>query len=336
MTWAWPEAAWFVLLLPLVPLLWQWREGRRPTLRHPDMRYLPVTESRRARWARWLPLLGRLLAALLVLVALIGPRWPVPGSRIPSDGIALVFVLDVSGSMGESDVLLEGQPVTRLQAAAGLLKQFIAGGNGYTDRNNDAIGLVTFAAKPVDVCPPTLSHQAILHFLDKAKPIGTVPDSSTNIGDALGLATNLLRNSPIKSKAIILISDGEHTVPADVDAQALKPRQAAQLAAALGIRVHTIFLSGSPNNDAARQAEMLRAEQTLRAVSQMTQGESSSASDGAGLMKISQRLDTLEKSRLESFVYTDYVETRPWLIVCALVCMLVTIVLEETWLRLHP
>jgi len=336
LTWATPEAAWLLLLLPLAWPLWKWRERHRPTLHHPDMRFLPAEPSRRVNWARWLPFIGRLLTTLLIILALIGPRWPVPGSRIPSEGIALVFVLDVSGSMGESDVLLDGQPVTRLQAASGVIQRFLAGGDGFSYRGNDAIGLVTFAARPIEVCPPTLSHHAVKYYLDRSKPVGTIPDSSTNIGDALGVAIDLLRRSPIKSQAIVLISDGEHTVPAELEPDALKPRQAAQLAAALGIRVHTIFLAGATGTDAARKAEQERAEKSLQSVSQITQGVAASASDGAALQQISQKLDALEKSRVESFVYTEYYEVRPWLILAALLCLLTTIILEETWLRINP
>jgi Ca-activated chloride channel family protein len=277
-----------------------------------------------------------MLTALIMVLAMMGPRWPVPGSRIPSEGIALVFVLDVSGSMGESDVLLEGQPVTRLQAAVSVIQRFLAGGEGFSYRGNDAVGLVTFAARPIEVCPPTLSHHAVRYYLERAKPIGTIPDSSTNIGDALGVAIDLLRRSSIKSQAIVLISDGEHTVPAELEPEALKPRQAAQLAAALGIRVHTIFLAGATGGDAARQAEQERAEKSLQSVAQMTQGVSASASNGTGLQQMSQKLDALEKSRLESYVYTEYYEMRPWLILAALVCLLATIILEETWLRVSP
>ncbi len=336
MTLAWPEAAWLLILLPLAWPLWKWRERLRPTLHHPDMRFLPSQPSRRVTWARLLPLLGRWVSFLFLLLALIGPRWPVPGSRIPSEGIALVFVLDVSGSMGESDVLLDGQPVTRLQAAVGVIQRFLAGGDDFSYRGNDAIGLVTFAARPIDVCLPTLSHHAVKYYLDRAKPIGTVPDSSTNIGDALGVAVDLLRRSPIKSQAIVLISDGEHTVPAELEPEALKPRQAAQLAAALGIRVHTIFLAGAAGTDAEKKAEQERAEKALQSVAQLTQGIAASASDGAGLQKISQKLDALEKSRVESFIYTEFYEWRPWLILAALVCLVTTILLEETWLRINP
>jgi Ca-activated chloride channel family protein len=331
----WPEAFWFAPLLLLFYPLWRWREKQRPTLPYPDTRFLKITPTRRVWLARWVPFIGRLLTGILLLLALANPRWPVPGSQIPSEGIALVFVLDVSGSMAERDVLLDGQPVTRLQAASSVLKRYLSG-TGANARGNDAIGLVTFAVRPVDVCPPTLSHASVEYFLNQAQPVGTVPDSSTNIGDAMGVAVDLLRRSGLKSQAIVLISDGEHTVPAEVDKDALKPRQAAQLAAAFGIRVHTIFLSGAPGGDAAKLAEQQRAEATLRSVAEMTQGQASLASDGDGLAQISQKLDALEKSRITSFLYTEYLEGRTWLLLAALVVLLTTIVLEESWLRVVP
>jgi len=332
---AWPEAFWFAPVLLLFYPLWRWREKQRPTLPYPDTRFLQVTASHRVWLARWLPLLGRWLVGVLLLLALANPRWPVPGSQIPSEGIALMFVLDVSGSMAERDVLLDGQPVTRLQAACSVLKRYLAG-SGASARGNDAIGLVTFALRPIDVCPPTLSHASVEYFLNQAQPIGTVPDSSTNIGDAMGVAVDLLRRSGLKSQLMVLISDGEHPVPSEIDKDALKPRQAAQLAAAFGIRVHTIFLSGSPGGDATKLAEQRRAEATLRSVSEMTQGQASLASDGDSLALISQKLDTLEKSRITSFLYTEYLEGRPWLLALALVVLCATIVLEETWFRVVP
>ncbi len=337
MTSAWPLAWWFLPFVILVAPLWWWREKHRPALRHPDLRFLPAgDQSPRIAWARWWPLAGRLLTALCLWLALLGPRWPLPGSAIPSEGIALMFVLDVSGSMGETDVLLEGRPVTRLQAAVTVIKQFLDSTDDRTARGNDAIGLVTFAARPIDICPPTLTHSSVRYFLDQAKPIGTVPDSSTNIGDALGVAVDLLQRSQPASRAIILISDGEHTVPAELDKDALKPRQAAQLAAALGIRVHTIFLTGSAGNDPDRLAEQQRAEAILKSVSQMTQGAASLASDGTSLAQISRELDSMEKSRITSFVYAEHMETRPWFLLAALVLLVLTVVLEETWLRISP
>jgi Ca-activated chloride channel homolog len=336
MTWALPQA---LLLLPLAALawpLWWYRQRHRPTLRHPDLRFIAAAPSRRGTWARRLPLALRVLTLVLTILALAGPRWPDPGSRIPSEGVALVIVLDVSGSMGEKDVLLSGQPTSRLKAAVAVLDRFIAGGEGLSYRGNDAIGLVTFAVRPLDVCPPTLSHHAVLYFLSHAEPIGNVPESSTNIGDALAVAADLLRRSSIKSKAILLISDGEHNVPREVDPDALKPRQAAQIAASLGIRIHTIFLAGSVTTDPTLLANRQKAEAALADLARVTQGQAATADDGQALADISRRLDTLEKSRIDTFFYTHYSEAGPWLILAALVCLVTAIVAEETWLRVVP
>lgn len=335
MSWACPEAIWFAPLLLLAWPLWKWRERQLPTLRHPDTRFLSTTRTRRLWLARWIPLLGRGLTLVLLFLAVLGPRWPSPGSRLPSEGIALMLVLDVSGSMGENDVLVDGKPATRLQAACTVLRRFLTASDGANSRGNDSIGLVTFAARPIEVCPPTFTHGSVIYFLDQAKPVGTVPDSSTNIGDAVGVAVDLLERCKQKSRAIILISDGEHNVPVEVDKDALKPRQAAQLAAALGVRIHTIFLSGA-SQDAAQQAEQQRAKATLQSVAQMTQGVASVASDGDSLTQISKQLDALEKSRIDTYVYTDYYQTRPWLTLASLVVLLATIVLEGTWLRIDP
>jgi Ca-activated chloride channel family protein len=331
-----PEALWLLLAVPVFWPLWWWRQRHRPTLRHPDLRFVAAAPSWRTTWARHLPFGFRVGAVVLTILALAGPRWPDPGSRIPSEGIALMIVLDVSGSMAERDVLLSGQPVSRLQAAVAVLGHFMAGGEGFSARDQDAMGIVTFAVRPLDVCPPTLSHHAVHYFLRHATPIGTVPDSSTNIGDAIAVATNLLRRSPIKSKAMLVISDGEHNVPREVDPDALSPREAAQLAAALGIRVHTIFLAGSPSGDAAALASRQKAEAALAEVARITQGQAATADDGQNLAEISRRLDTLEKSRVESFFYTQYAEAAPWLILGALICMILAVVSEEVWFRVVP
>lgn len=352
-----PEALWLLLVVPVLWLLWRWRQRSQPSLRHPDLRLIPTVRQPRVVWAKRVPIWGRALTIVLAILALANPRWPHPGSRIPTEGITLMIVLDVSGSMAERDVQYLGETVTRLQAAQAVLNQFIAGAPGFSSRSNDAIGLVTFALKPIDVCPPTLSHSSVRYFLDNAKPISKVPFSATNIGDALAVAIDLLRRYPppsppegegpgVRGKragAILLISDGEHNVPKEIDPDALKPREAAQLAAALGIRIHTIFLRGSapptqpsPTRGEGSVESRQQAESALRDVAAITQGTASTADDGQALSQISQRLDALEKSRLESFFYTEYAEGAPWLIAAALVCLLGTIVLEETWLRVTP
>src|SRR5690242_9373520 len=101
---------WLLLLLALAPLAaWAWLRRRRAALRYSDV---------------------RLVADLPALVvALAGPRWPDPGTRLPAEGIAVVVALDVSGSMAEPDFDWHGERLTRLEAAKRALRLFVRGGD---------------------------------------------------------------------------------------------------------------------------------------------------------------------------------------------------------------
>ncbi len=106
---------WLLPLLALAPVAaWAWLRRRRAALRYSDVRLvadLPPGRSRRTR-------LGgaglRAAGVAALVVALAGPRWPDPGTRLPAEGIAVVMVLDVSGSMAEQDFDWHGERVTRL------------------------------------------------------------------------------------------------------------------------------------------------------------------------------------------------------------------------------
>src|SRR5438270_3902240 len=121
---------WLLLLLPIAPLAaWAWLRGRRAALRFSDTRLvagLPAGRSRRAQ-------LGgaalRAAGVTALVVALAGTRWPDPGSRLPAEGIAIVMVLDVSGSMSERDVRWDGEQITRLDAAKRAFHLFVEGGD---------------------------------------------------------------------------------------------------------------------------------------------------------------------------------------------------------------
>src|SRR6266404_8629790 len=70
---------WLLLLLPLAGLIgwWRWR-ARRPALRFSDTRLLAGLPAGRGRAARWIDCLLHAGAALALLLALAGPRWPLP------------------------------------------------------------------------------------------------------------------------------------------------------------------------------------------------------------------------------------------------------------------
>src|SRR4051794_3627645 len=123
MTFANPHCLWLLLLLPVAVMLWA--VGRRPAaLAFSDVRLLQPLPRGGVRRATWLRVAGRLLALALLVVALARPRWPDENARIPARSAALIFVLDVSGSMAEEDYRAGDRPVSRLTAARGTLRRF--------------------------------------------------------------------------------------------------------------------------------------------------------------------------------------------------------------------
>src|SRR5215471_10982634 len=107
MEFAHPHFLWLLTLLPALGI-WQWRRRRR-ALRYPHALLLAGLPCGRTRRARIIGLGGRLIILALLVLALARPRVPSEGQRIPVQGLAVVMLLDVSGSMAEHDFLLEGR-----------------------------------------------------------------------------------------------------------------------------------------------------------------------------------------------------------------------------------
>jgi Ca-activated chloride channel family protein len=349
MSFANPE---FLLLLPLAALVaWRFARHRHPALRFSDPSRFAGHRGWRAAVAERASVSLRALACLLLVVACAGPRAPDLTTRIPAEGIAVMMALDVSGSMDAEDVAWTAgsPPVSRLEAARRAFKLFVLGGDApdgtnFKARTGDAVGLVTFAAVPQTVCPLTLMHPVLEKVVDEQRAKGG-PDAGTNIGDALGEAIERLDAVKTKrrSKVLILLSDGEHNVfredvPNAKDPgvnRTLRPREAAQLAVNLGIRVYTIDCGGEPPTGAPADAAQQRLEgrAALRSVAEMTGGKSFSAASGAEFLEAYREIGLLEKTIIEAPIYRRHYEFYVWCAAAALVCILASQVLERTLLR---
>jgi Ca-activated chloride channel homolog len=322
---------WLLLLLALLPvagLLW-WRA--RPQLSAgigyaapPGLR---ATVGRRGRVARLLPAL-RALALALLIFSLAGPRLGSTKVRRESRGVDIVLALDISGSMRALDFA----PGSRLDAAKRVARQFIEG------RPEDRIGLVVFASNSYTQCPLTTDHDVLLSLLEQVR-IGDIADG-TAIGMAIGNALNRLRDIPGKSRIIILLTDGMNNTGA------LDPATAAGLARDLGVRIYTIG-AGSKGRvpypfedplggEVVRYIEVDMDEASLESIAQTTGGLYFRATDTASLEAIYQRIDSLEKTRVETQEYVEYREVGPLFLWPALLLVLIETALAATWLRRLP
>jgi Ca-activated chloride channel family protein len=324
---------WWLLLLALIPLL-AWLKGRagRPSA----FLYSSVGLVRnivglsRGSVGRIL-LRMRWLALILLVLAVARPRLGEGHARIRASGIDIVVAVDLSGSMAAEDFELQGETVNRLVIAKDVLRQFVE------KRVGDRIGLVAFAGRAYIASPLTLDHGFLLQNLERLN-IGTLEDG-TAIGSAISAAANRLREIQAKSKIVVLMTDGQN------NAGKVPPVTAAEAAQALGIRIYTIGVGSKgvarvPYINAFRQKAYIDQqvdidEDTLTQVAQMTGGKYYRAQNTAGLRKIYDEIDQLEKTEAEVRKYQRYRELYPWFILGGLILLLLEIILANTvWRRL--
>jgi Ca-activated chloride channel homolog len=344
-----PEFLWLAPLALVVA--WWWLRRSRPAMRFSDVAPFAHHVGGRASVAMWGGATLRGLACLCLILACAGPRRPDLQTRLPAEGIAVVMAIDVSGSMATPDVIWNpnSPPVTRLEAAKRAFKLFVGGGEApdgtkFEPRPGDSVGLITFAAVPQVACPLTLNHSVLFKVVDGLEARSGV-DAGTNIGDSLAEAVDRLDavKTKRKAKVLILLSDGEHNIfKEDVrDAKrpgidrTMKPREAAQLAANLGIKVYTIDTGGdappSAPPDILKQREEGR--RSLQAVAEMTGGKSFAAASGTELLAAYREISTLEKTIDDAPIYRRYFEYYWWCAGAALVLLLAAHALDRTLWR---
>lgn len=236
-------------------------------------------------WAIW----------VLLVVGLSGPRELTPVSALKVSGRDLAIVLDLSGSMVRDDFYLDDRQITRLEAVT------TVGADFARRRAGDRVALIVFGSEAYFATPFTFDTEAVANRIEEAS-IG-ISGRATNISDGLGLALKRLADSQAASRVVILLSDGVN------NAGATNPRGVAELAAGMGVRVHTIALGPKDLESAAVGERGVVDAATLRAIAQVSGGESFRVKTTDDLIEVTQALDRLEandSAGLTAEVYRDY------------------------------
>ncbi|MFK7762463.1 MAG: VWA domain-containing protein [Roseobacter sp.] len=216
----------------------------------------------------------------LLLLAASGPRELAPVSALKVTGRDLAIVLDLSGSMIRDDFDLNGRQVTRLEAVT------TVGANFARRRGGDRVALIVFGSEAYYAAPFTYDVEAIARRIEQAQ-IG-VSGRATNISDGLGMALKRMAHSKAAARVVILLSDGVS------NAGATNPQGVAELAAEMGVRVHTIALGPKDLSTADAGERGVVDAATLRAVSDISGGKSFRVKTTADLVTVGQALDALE------------------------------------------
>ena len=317
---------WYLPLMLLAPLaLWRFASPRRRS------RILfsssALASAAGTSWVvrtRWIVPALRVVSIAVIAICIARPVLSHQRTKVFVEGAALQFVVDRSGSMRALDFEVNGKRADRLDAVKDVARRFVLGGQGLSGRPDDLVGLIVFARFADGLSPLTLDHSYAVDALDKVAPADDAAEGGTAIGDGVALGVERLRDAmkhastadgrdPIRSAAIILLTDGEN------NAGGVDPRVAADLAASYGIKIYAIGVGtrgmapmpvGTDpfGREVIRNVPVSIDEDLLREMAATTGGKYFRATDSESLAAIYQEIDTLEKAKTEqrqSFHYTE-------------------------------
>lgn len=318
-----PEYFWlFLLFIPLIAwYIWKhttlFAHVKSASLQ--DYENIPTSPR---QYLIHIPFILRLIAIAFVIVALARPVSVDTYSDSTTYGVDIVLSIDVSTSMRAMDL----KP-NRLEAAKDVVANFI------NNRPYDRMGLVVFASECFTQCPLTTDHVTLLNLLNDLE-CGMITDG-TAIGMGLALAVGRLKDSKAISKVIVLLSDGDNN-SGDVD-----PVTAAELAAKFGIRVYTIGVGRKgdvpyPTQFGTQMVQNSFNETDLIKIAKMTKGQYFRATNKKELAKIYETIDSLEKTKIEDYKFTQKKEEFAPFVFLALIILCIEFILSQTICKRFP
>lgn len=328
----------FFLLLPLflvLALYFLKRNKKQASLQFSSLKQLKVVElSFRARLMH-LPLILKVLALVLVIIALARPQTADSKVKKNVEGIDIMIVLDVSDSMLIEDM----KPSNRIEAAKDTIRKFVK------SRLTDRIGLVIFAGEAFTMVPLTLDYELLLKRVDD---ITTAQEARIKDGTALGVAlanaANRLKDSVAKSRVMIFATDGEN------NSGTIDPETGLEVAKGYGIKIYSIGIGrDGPTKIPIYQKDIFGNkvktyqpfestvnEDLLGRMAKDTGGKYYRASREDSLQQVFSEIDRLEKTKIDINKYVKYNEQFQNLLLVAILLYGLGWLLSVTWLRRVP
>jgi Ca-activated chloride channel family protein len=333
---------WLLLLLLGIPLLAYLRGKRGAAAAVTFSSTRALAEIGKGSVSRAGKLLRAMVFATLALfvIALARPQLGKSLTEVEASGIDIMLVLDVSNSMLAKDFTIGGDEATRLDAVREVTRKFIEA------RPNDRIGIIAFGTQPYVVSPMTLDHDWLLQNLERVR-IGLI-EGSTAIGSAMAAAGNRLEDKESKSRAIVLLTDGDNNagkIPPNTAAEALKALKIKLYAIGIGTNGIAPFpvmdgvtgriITDAEGNVLYQRAQVSFNEAGLKEVARIADGQFYRASDTKSLESIFRDIDRMEKSTVSVKKYQQYRDLFPVCIMTGAGLLIGQILLSQTvWKKL--
>ena len=231
----------------------------------------------------------------------------------PTEGIALYFILDQSGSMSEVVRSRQHKEISKVDLLKEVTAKFIQGDPSINlfGRSNDMIGLIAFARSARVLSPLTLDHEAVLRALAHLAPVKTKDSDGTSIGYAIFKTANMIAatrkyanemikdNQPsynIKNSVMILVTDGlQDPNPLDKGKRwrNMDFKEAAEYAKRQNIRLYIVNVEPSLSTENYAPYRHL-----MEKAAELTGGKFYEVDSSGNLEEIYREIDRLEKSVL--------------------------------------
>ena len=252
-------------------------------------------------WLRVIPRALQLTALALMILALARPQRAEEASRRQSAGTSIMLALDLSGSMETGDLT-----PSRLEAAKRTAISFVQG------RPGDQIGMVLFSSQALGYVPLTLDHDFLVRQIE-AVNLNLLPRQGTNLGSAIAMSLNRLREAQQGAQVIILLTDGANNY-GEID-----PMAAARLARDMGARLYCIGI-GAPGEANSISLD----EDLLQRMASLTGGRYFRAAHNPSLDAMLLAVSRLETHQLPSEPIRRVEDYYPVLLKIAIVLLLLS------------
>ncbi len=230
--------------------------------------------------------LMRALKWIAIFFALTALASPVITNKVEvekKEGYSIVLALDASGSMRfgfDDSYLASTSRENKFDVSMKIVRDFIQ------KRKNDQVGLVVFGNFAYVASPLTYDKSVLTQIIDKLYATIAGPNY-TVISDAIFQSAKLFEKSKAKSKVVILLTDGQSrgdNIPFDA---------AMRLAKNYGVKIYTVGIGNKGDYN----------EAFLKLIAERSGGQFFSASNPGALKAVYDKIDRLEKSRIDAQKY---------------------------------
>ncbi|MBO8478940.1 MAG: VWA domain-containing protein [Bacteroidetes bacterium] len=323
-----PKILWLEIVPVLLILHYLYLElaERKPHLRVSTSMPWKLAGGSVLGWMRHFPFVLRILAIVMIIIAMARPRSSSEMERVDTEGIDIMLTMDVSTSMLARDFKPD-----RISAAKDIAIEFIS------QRPSDRIGIVVFAGESYTQCPLTTDRATLINLMKEVQT--DLIEDGTAIGNGLATAVARLKDSNAKSRVVILLTDGVN------NRGEITPQTAAEIAKTYGVRVYTIGVGAmgtapypvvTPWGVEVQNVRVEIDEDLLTEIAEATGGRYFRATDNTKLMEIYSEINKMEKDRTTIDSFPVYKELFGRYAVIALVALMLELVLRLFVIRRLP